>query len=478
MKKIFIFIFILIIGFFAVWAVKTHYAKKNTEKEYPTRTGDTVKNWWDSDLDVSDEWKIDDEIPENYIPVPGKKETYMVIDIETGEIKAYRKREKETDENGKVIWKWSDIEETVQKEYEPVEGKKDLYKKTGADGKITYYRYVRNSDGTYAFVEVNPDGSDLTVPSGKSIPQNYRKIIDNYYSVYNDAGVIIGYKKRSTDENGNNVWESVTREEVQKYIDLNTHLNSSNTTTDNIKDNIPTQVAPPQQKPSENSQVPSLPKTDETVSNDSTYTEVKSSTTTEIKGNYKITYTTTVTKIYDSNGKLLQTITDGPNEVSRELIISNTLIPDQSKIAGSLEAEYKRVSSQVSYNDNLVNEIFISLNADRKSNGLPLLTLDQSGDLYKMARLKAADMALYNHADFDSPMYGTLTDLSSRYGIHLNYCSESIWKTTEKTANEIHTRFQASSVNRALRMSSDIRKIAISIAVKDGYYYIYECYSD
>lgn len=488
MKKSIFVILGLVLIFLLAWALKTRYAKTTANKEYHTKSENvsTSKNWWDSDVDVTDDWRIDDEIPENYVPIPGKKETYMVIDIDTGEIKAYRKREKTTDPNGNIVWNWSDIENNISKEYEPVEGLIDIYKKSNSDGTVTYYRYIRNSDGTYAFIEVNADGSDLNIPSGKAIPQNYRKIIDNYYSVYNDAGVIIGYKKRTVDKDGNNIWETIYKEDVQAYINAHSNVNTTKPDNNRQDDNTISTTETPVHSISDVTNpsspqpqyVPNIPNVTESSSEEDTYTEVKTSTTTDIKGNYRITYATTITKVYDINGKLVKTITDGPNEVSRELIISDAPIPDKTQIKPVLDEEYKRVTAQVLYNDNLINEIFISLNADRKSNGLPMLTLDQSGDLYKMSRIKAADMAIYNHADFDSPMYGTLTDLASIYGVQFAYCSESLWKTTEKTANEIHTRFQSSQTNRSLRMSNNIRKIAISIVMKDGYYYIYECYSD
>lgn len=47
-------------------------------------------------MEVDDEWKLDPEIPLNYMPVPGENELYMVIDND-GKIIGYRQRIKQID---------------------------------------------------------------------------------------------------------------------------------------------------------------------------------------------------------------------------------------------------------------------------------------------------------------------------------------------------------------------------------------------
>lgn len=472
MRKSVICILILLVLFAGAWAIKTVYVKNHTviPTEAPMQTQAEQKNWWDSDVDVDDEWKIADDVPENYVPVPGTKDTYMVIDVNSGSIEGYRKREGTTDENGNTVWTWIDIQDDIPDDYEPVDGVKDVYKKKGEDGR--YYRYVRNSDGTYAFVECNKDGSDIQIPTGKAIPDNYRKIIDNYYGVYNNAGVLTGFKKRSIDAEGNNIWTDASKEEIEEYIESVKTVNET--------------VAPtsPETKPAPTSDyITTTPTTSGNNSNisdapqisDGTRTETKTSTTTEVKGNYKITYQTTVTNVYDKYGTLIKTVTDGPNEIGRELIATEQDIPDPALVAGTLDEEVMRVATKVAYKDDIVSQLLLSLNADRKSAGLNPVTLDQTGGLYKLSRIKAADMAIYNHADYDSPMYGSIDEIASKYGV-TGVLGESIWKTTDKTANEIHTRFQSVQGMREMRMSSQVTKIAISIAESNGYLYIYECY--
>ncbi len=57
-----------------------------------------------------------------------------------------------------------------------------------------------------------------------------------------------------------------------------------------------------------------------------------------------------------------------------------------------------------------------------------------------MARILAADIAKYNYADVESPLYGSIEDLAKRYGI-ADFVVINAWQCGEKTAEDISARF-------------------------------------
>ena len=87
----------------------------------------------------------------------------------------------------------------------------------------------------------------------------------------------------------------------------------------------------------------------------------------------------------------------------------------------------------------------------------------------------AADMAIYDHSS-SSPMYGDLNALVSRYHCTTSHASENIWKASTKTAAQIHTRFQANTGSRKVRMSSGYTEVGIAIVEKNNQTYVAEIY--
>lgn len=82
-------------------------------------------------------------------------------------------------------------------------------------------------------------------------------------------------------------------------------------------------------------------------------------------------------------------------------------------------------------------------------------------------------MAIYDHSDFDSPIYGPLSEMISRFRIASGIPSEHIWKTTaSKNAGAIYARFMALGGSRKALMDSSYTEIGIGIAQKNGYYNI------
>ncbi len=152
---------------------------------------------------------------------------------------------------------------------------------------------------------------------------------------------------------------------------------------------------------------------------------------TKTENGYTITYQTTVNSTYSKDGVLLSTKKDGPYEVSRVAATGETAKADQSKIASTLDGELSRVSAKVAFDTNKANEVLAKLNAERKNQGLNTLSMSASSEAYKIACIRAADMAIYDHSS-SSPMYGDLNALVSRYHCTTSHASENIWKASTK----------------------------------------------
>jgi uncharacterized protein YkwD len=138
-----------------------------------------------------------------------------------------------------------------------------------------------------------------------------------------------------------------------------------------------------------------------------------------------------------------------------------------------------RISAGMTFKTDLAREVLNELNAERTSAGLSALRMDTGGNAYKLAQILAADMVIYNHSDYDSPMYGTLADLMNRYGIKSAIPSENTWKTTtSKNAGAIHTRFMTLDGSRQTLLNGSYTNIGISIVQKNGYLYVCEVLID
>lgn len=299
MKKlvgIIIILVVLIMIFLGLWAIKL-----NTPIEQPDSyiNGNTETPWWENsngEAPTPDEdWILDHEIPENYIPVLGREELYMVID-ENGNIIKYRQRTKQEDGS----WLWEDIDPNIPQNYEPVAGLENVYKVVDPDGSVHYYLYTRNSDDTYFFIEVDEYGDPLidNTPNGDEIPANFIRIEGtNIYAVYNEYGVLIGYKERIENPDGSYTW-----------VDVDAPATSSGII--NGQGGIP------------NSSSNSNSSSNITIVDNSNkvqkgYTEQHSYTDTKHENGWVIVYETIVTKTYDEKGNLTSTKSEGPTEVNR-----------------------------------------------------------------------------------------------------------------------------------------------------------------
>jgi len=487
MKRTVIIFISMLTLFVGAWTVKA---------QTPAGAIDNMTNYasgawqgYDGKSEVNPEWILDPEIPENYLPVPGRKELYMVID-DDGHILGYRQRTKQADGS----WVWADVNPDIPEHYEAVPGLKDIYKVTDANGNVSYFKYVRNEDDTFAFVPVDQNGNPLTTPpKGSEIPDNYRRVTGNIYAVLNEHGVIIGYKERRSNADGTFSWVDCDKPVIKQdngttYIPGTTpNLPGGNTPglpSGNNPQN-PTNPYNPVQPPGNDPQNPNNPNiptpgTITTPQSDGTYIETETLITSETAGGWTMTYQTVIVRVYNERGVLLSTKKEGPTLISKVKAGDNDPnAPDPNKIAKTLGEELARVSTGVSYKTDLAQAVLNELNAERTAEGLPALSMNSSSNAYKVAQILAADMAIYNHSDFDSPMYGTLSNLLNRFGIKSSAPSQNSWKTTtSKNAGAIHARFMTLDGARQARMSRNYTNIGIAVVQKNGYLYICEILLD
>lgn len=469
MKKIALVFLALLVCFCSVWIFKM-----KTPLNRPDDSDVSIKTpWWEnSDLPTADpEWVLDPEIPTNYIPVPGENELYMVID-DDGNVKEYRRRTKQDDGS----WLWATVNPDIPQEYIPVEGLENVYMIKHDDGTVEYVKYIRNEDGSFAFIPVDKNGNPIKNKEEEDtsiIPENYIRITGNIYGVYNEHGVCIGYKERKYDEaTGKYYWVDAEKPEIPSNPDSgnNTQTNPTtpphptqpnNPTTPNVEPTTPQPTVPN----------PSNPNV-ETKPTPSGFVETETIVEKKVAGDWVITYETVITKTYDQNGNLVSTKKEGPTEVSREKLgDSGDNVPDPSKIASTINAEYARVSVGLNYMDDVANKVLTIINTERAAAGKPTLVMNKNSNAYLLAAIKASDMAIYNNSDYDSPMYGELEDLCSRYGIATKASSDLVWKSSSgKTAEEIASRLLIMHSETIINQNHS--DVAIVIVSKGGYYYI------
>lgn len=464
MKKISILFLALLMVFCGTWIIKM---KSPVNRPDDAQAG-TSSPWWENgDLPEADpEWVLDPEIPANYIPVPGAIEIYMVIDND-GNIIKYRERTQQEDGS----WVWNDINPDIPENYEPVPGLSNVYKVTNSDGTVSYFKYIRNDDDTYAFVPVDSNGDPLPEDEKQddpnTIPQNYVRIKDtNIYGVYNEYGVCIGYKERRFDTDKNEYYWVDAEKPIFEDKKEDDKTDSTKPTEDNSNQGTttPTVTEPKPTIPNTNTQ-PTEPNEYEG------YTETETITSQETKGGWVITYETVITRVYDKNGDLVKTSKDGPNEVSRKQISDDDEnVPDPSKIAATLQGEYARVSVGMVFKEDMAQEVLNIINTERVASGMPAFVLNKSSNAAYLATIKACDMAIYNHSDPDSPMYGTASELCDKFDIENSNVTEIQWRAYNNTAEQIARRLYLLHGDKLTTESYD--EIGLTIVAKGAYYYI------
>lgn len=466
MKSLFLMFAALCVVFGGTWI-----AKANTPINRPeTLTEDATTAWYESGnrtvATASDEWYIDPEIPVNYVPVPGEDEVYMVIN-DSGNITGYRKRVQQSDGS----WLWTDVE-TENNEYTPVEGVENLYLVTNAEGNESYQLYVRNEDdNTYTFVNADANGTPYyNGTDASSIADNFERVTGNIFAVYNENGIKEGYAERVQGSDGNYFWQATqppTNSSLNGIGSLSESQNANNSHTG-------------EETANGNAGTGSVPEQSTTTNPDGTYTVTMTQTETKTVDGQSVMTETTYYYTYAQDGTLLSTRKGESQEISRTPLGSSAATPDPALIQNTLDAELARISAEVTFNTDKAQEVLAALNAQRISQGLGQLTMDTSSDAYKLACVRAADMAIYRNASTASTLYGSLDDMVERWGIqHTETPAENVWGTPTKSAAEIHSRFQSIDAMRMTRMSQDYTHVGIAVVdTADEQTYIAEIYLD
>lgn len=113
--------------------------------------------------------------------------------------------------------------------------------------------------------------------------------------------------------------------------------------------------------------------------------------------------------------------------------------------------------------------MFNLLNQDRNNNGLPSLTLDPT--LCGIARVKSCDMRDNNYFAHESPTYGRVKDMLTRFGYSFNGAGENI--AHHATVEKAEAAFMSSSGHRQNILSSAWTKVGIGICYdRNGYVYV------
>jgi len=210
MRKLLVLFTVLALAFAGSWIYKLKTPGTRPDSYMGGLTGNF---WWNSigeaEEEVNTNWKLSEGVPNNYIPVPGEKDLYMVVDND-GYITGY-KRHVKSEATGE--WSWEDVNPDIPENYEAVPNLKDVYKVTYDDGSVKYFKYVRNKDDTYAFVEVDAKGNMIGYnnPEGSEIPSNYERVNKNQYAVKDNNGVTIAFKERVVDPTSSSgfKWEDI-----------------------------------------------------------------------------------------------------------------------------------------------------------------------------------------------------------------------------------------------------------------------------
>ena len=109
------------------------------------------------------------------------------------------------------------------------------------------------------------------------------------------------------------------------------------------------------------------------------------------------------------------------------------------------------------------------LNQDRKNYGLPALTLDAT--LSDIARIKSCDMRDNNYFAHESPTYGRVKDMLTRFGYAFNGAGENI--AHHSTVQKAQAAFLSSAGHRQNILSSAWTRVGIGICYdRNGFVYV------
>lgn len=451
MKRNLLVLVILITVFVSIWGIKVRNISARPDD---VLSGNNIP-WYESRYETptaDKEWVLDEGIPDNYIPMPGSADIFMVVD-DNGNITSYVRGTKNTDGS----WTWEETNPDIPDEYVPVEGLDNVYRHNGRN-----YLYVRNADNSFAFVEVDDNGVPTDNGADASvITTNYVHVKDNVYSLYNDNNVLVGYRERVNDETtGNYIWKVTEQPVIDSSLGGDGFLY--------------------EEKESTAASFIDLSGGNDSAredNDDGTYTVTEKTRNTITEGGYNITTETIKKKTYSSDGTLISEDIEGPYEVSRILVSDIGQNPDEIEIADTIDGELARLeASGITFSTDKADSLLAMLNTERQNKELPPVVMDLNSDAYKLAALRAADMAAYDYAGAESILYGSINNMITTYSLSCLGASENIWKAQNKSVSDINARFMANEGSRELRLSTGFTQYACCIVERNGSIYVAEVF--
>jgi uncharacterized protein YkwD len=119
----------------------------------------------------------------------------------------------------------------------------------------------------------------------------------------------------------------------------------------------------------------------------------------------------------------------------------------------------------------LAQEVLDIINIERTAAGLPIMRIEKNSNGQLLSAIRAADMAIYDHSDYDSPMYGTAAQLCERYKISTKDLHEALSKRgASNSAQQIAARIQLMMKEKVL--VEEYSSVGLSVVSKNGYFYV------
>jgi len=499
MRKLLLVTVLLFGAFLSVWTYKFKNPSKRPD-EYANGYDSNAGAWWNTSsgsVEVKDGWSLKGlDVPDNYIPVPGESNLFMVTDSD-GKITGYMKRTLQMDGS----WKWEQVNPDIPDNYVPVKGHKNLFKVTDKNGKVHYMLYIRNDDDTFAFVECDKNGNPIGREKDATTIdlKHHVNITGNIYKLLDDNGVVIGYQQRVDKGKGKFEWEDIPNFEdivkdlestgdsdgkdsdidLQKiYDELKKNQDSSTASTGLSMPDIPTASVSGAgggsgttinvTQGSQGNTVSATPGQTTVINGaDGTVTKKKvvRETKTDENGRKTVQESVVIQK-FDADGNLIQSSTQGPYTVSSQTEVSlthnDTPAADPNAVVSSLGGEVARYTANVTFDENTASQVITGLNAKRAEKGLSSLQITDTA--ISLAKLRCADMAMYDVTKADLPTYGPLTSMLTKFGIGTDVTpGENMWKTTQKSAADINTRLFSDKKTAGTRLGKKITQVGVAI---------------
>ncbi|AZO93816.1 SCP-like extracellular protein [Iocasia frigidifontis] len=122
---------------------------------------------------------------------------------------------------------------------------------------------------------------------------------------------------------------------------------------------------------------------------------------------------------------------------------------------------------------NQESQLLNLVNQERRKNDLPVLKA--SGELNRVARVKAQDMVDNNYFSHNSPTYGSPFDMLDQFNVEYQYAGENLAKNT--SVSRAHSALMRSSGHRRNILNPNFTHIGIGVKQEDNAYIYVELFT-